>query len=110
MADNLYPAPNIHEKSVDFDTCFSEFANAFHYTIPIVTTTDTTISIWVSPNPTQDNVVVTFKLVDIPTLDYTLYNQGGRVLLSATNLSSGDKIPLNGLPPGIYIIRFLMQW
>jgi photosystem II stability/assembly factor-like uncharacterized protein len=88
------------------DGCFSEFANPFRYTIPVVTTSDTTISIRVSPNPTPDNVLVTFKLVDIPTLDYIIYNQGGRVLLTATNLSSGDMILLNGLPVGIYIIRF----
>jgi hypothetical protein len=91
------------------DGCFSEFASLYHYIIPVVTPTDTTISIHVSPNPTPDNVVVTFKLMDIPTLDYILCDQGGRVLLTATNLSSGDIIPLNGLPVGIYIIRFLHE-
>ena len=91
------------------DGCFSEFASSYHYIIPVVTPTDSTISIRVSPNPTPDNVVVTFKLKDIPNAHYILLDQRGRVLLTATNLSSGDMIPLNGLPVGIYIVRFLHE-
>ncbi len=91
---------------VEADGCFSDYANPFHYKIPLAPNIDSALSIHISPNPTTGAVVVKFRLTGIPTLDYTVCGLDGRTLHTGANLHSDDQIRLDDLPPGIYFIRF----
>jgi len=61
------------------------------------------VALLIYPNPTQDVIYVQFKSDE--SLDFTLFDQAGRLVIRQSLRQSGDTIDLAFLSAGIYTIR-----
>jgi hypothetical protein len=92
--------------------CQGNAVSALHITFDPCTGVDPAgpdqITMKISPNPAQKQVVVTFSNITKP-VDLTLFNPGGQAVYHAVvpgNQASADqRIDLNGFPDGTYIIQ-----
>jgi hypothetical protein len=61
---------------------------------------------YISPNPTHSHAIITYSLEG--SADYLVYNMEGRIVRRGI-VSSGDRIDISALQPGIYFIKLIKE-
>lgn len=65
------------------------------------------IAVKLSPNPTSDKVQVTFTSVSSASI--IVYDLQGKIISTINKVISGDLISLEGVQPGIYMIKVISE-
>ncbi len=68
---------------------------------------NSTLLVKLSPNPTSDKVQVTFT--SISSASIVVYDLQGKIISILNEVTSGDLISLEGVQPGIYMIKVISE-
>ncbi len=88
------------------DGCVSPFSDHYHYLFSGPTgTTSNGNPVKVTPNPTMDFITVTIQADTADIYTAQLYYLSGRLVLTVSQIVSGDRIDLSRLPAGMYVLK-----
>lgn len=90
--------------TVTSDGCTSPLSAGYAYTPPPVAPAAVD-SILIAPNPARSTITISFDTRAINSLNLEISGLNGSLILSRTNVQSGNQIDISTLARGIYIIR-----
>lgn len=85
--------------------CYSLLSSSYYYVITGISELEDGKYIKFFPNPTQESIEISHNLNDLKTVNISLYDSNGRILLGRSDIMDGQRISLQGLQNGVYLVR-----
>jgi hypothetical protein len=98
-SDGLYTA------KITKNGCTSPLSNSVRYSSVIILGVNKEVQFTLSPNPFNTYLKIEFPEKFGQTVDIEIYNLSGSVIWATKDLSSGDKINLESINQGTYLIK-----
>jgi hypothetical protein len=77
----------------------------YEYLVLALENVDPDPTVQVAPNPTMDGVELTFETLPDPGAEYSVLDAAGQVVRTATITGATMHVPLDDLPPAVYLLR-----
>lgn len=90
---------------VTINGCVSPMSDDYYFVVTGVIDIDDQQYIRLSPNPVKSDVVMDFRLNNIPMLNITIADMSGRIVLQQNRKTSGSRVNLAHLTRGVYFVR-----
>ena len=100
-ADGLYTA------KITKNGCVSPLSNSVRYNSVIILGINKESQFTISPNPFSVYLKIEFPEKFGPKVDVEIYNLTGNVIWKSKDLSSGEKINLESLNQGVYLLKLI---